>query len=203
MKVLFATSNPMKIISFKERLSKYNIEFDVLADYKLDKRVKETGKNALENAILKAKGYYDLTKVLTIAMDDELFIEGLPVGLEPGVFVKRINGKELSDEEMIEHYGALIKEYGGKLKAHWNYGMVVCSDKGLKSFTWKSKDFYFISTPCKEINKGHPLNSLSIDIETGKYIAEFPERYRASYNDEITDEKLIVFLLNAIMELKM
>ena len=32
-------------------------------------------------------------------------------------------GKELTDEEALEYYISLVKEYGGKLKAKWVYGM--------------------------------------------------------------------------------
>ena len=42
-------------------------------------------------------------------MDDTLYIEGVPKDLQPGLFVRRVNGKSLTDEEMIEHYTNLVK----------------------------------------------------------------------------------------------
>ena len=59
----------------------------------------ETGKNAIENAYIKAKTYYDKTKIISIGMDNNLYIEGLPEEKQPGTHVRRINGKELNDEE--------------------------------------------------------------------------------------------------------
>ena len=47
-------------------------------------------------------------------MDNNLYIEGLPDEKQPGTHVRRINGKELNDEEMIEYYSKLGNEYGGK-----------------------------------------------------------------------------------------
>ena len=46
-------------------------------------------------------------------MDNNLFIEGIPDELQPGVFVRRINGKELNGDEMIEYYTKkqLIKQF--------------------------------------------------------------------------------------------
>ena len=40
-------------------------------------------------------------KIPTIGMDNNLFIEELPEEKQPGTYVRRVNGKELSDEEMI------------------------------------------------------------------------------------------------------
>ena len=38
---------------------------------------------------------------MTISMDDGLYIENIPEELQPGLFVRRVNGKELNNEEMI------------------------------------------------------------------------------------------------------
>ncbi len=45
----------------------------------------------------------------TIGMDDTLYLEGVPDELQPGLFVRRVNGKALNDEEMIEYYTYLLK----------------------------------------------------------------------------------------------
>ena len=50
-----------------------------------------------------------------------MYIEGIPEDKQPGVFVRRINGKRLNDEEMIDYYTNLVKTYGkdGKLNTKW------------------------------------------------------------------------------------
>ena len=45
-------------------------------------------------------------------MDDTLYLEGVPDELQPGLFLRRVNGKALNDEEMIEYYTSLVKKYG-------------------------------------------------------------------------------------------
>ena len=135
MKILFATTNPAKVKRYESKLTEKGIELITIKDldFKLD--IDENGKNALETAYIKAKTYYDTTNITTIGMDDNLVIEELPVEKQPGTHVRRINGKELTDDEMIEYYTNLAKEYGGKLTAKWVYGMVIYNEKEKKEYT--------------------------------------------------------------------
>ena len=169
MKVLFATTNPAKVNKYKKALEDKGIELITIKDLEVNLPINENGKNAIENAYIKAKTYYEATKIPTIGMDNNLFIENLPEEKQPGTYVRRINGKELNDEEMIEHYTNLVKEAGEKLMAKWVYGMVVCSDKGTAEFSWTKDHFYFVDTPSKKRNPGYPLDSISI-IPEFKYL---------------------------------
>ena len=99
--VLFATTNPAKIKRYKEELEKNGIRVLLLNDIDANIEVEETGKNALENAYIKAKAYYDLTGLPTIGMDNNLFIENIPEDLQPGTHVRRVGGRVLDDDEMI------------------------------------------------------------------------------------------------------
>lgn len=42
-------------------------------------------------------------------MDNSLFIEDIDEVYQPGTHVRRVHGKRLSDEEMIEYYTGLVK----------------------------------------------------------------------------------------------
>lgn len=198
MKVLFATSNPAKVRNYKEELSKKGINLLTLKDIGISFSVEESGKNAIENAYLKAKAYYDALGIPTIGMDNNLFIEGIPDELQPGVFVRRINGKELNDDEMIEYYTKLVKEYGGKLKARWVYGMVLMTNNGTSEFNWSYNDFYLVSNVNKKRNLGYPLDSISIDEKTNKYFVDMTEEDRKENAKEISDKEVIAFILNSL-----
>ena len=124
MKVLFATTNPAKVKRYANKLQNKGIEVLTLKDINLKLDVEETGKNAIENALLKAKAYFEATGITSIGIDNNLFIEELPEEKQPGTHVRRVGGKELTDEEMIQYYTNLVKENGGKLTAKWVYGMV-------------------------------------------------------------------------------
>ena len=198
MKVLFATTNLAKVRKYKEELKEKGIELITIndLDFKLD--VDENGKNALENAYIKAKTYYDVVKIPTIGMDNCLFIEGLPEEKQPGTHVRRINGKELKDDEMIEYYTNLIKQYGGKLTAKWVYGMVICNGKETKEYTWSKGDFYLVDKPCKERNPGYPLDSISVMPENNKYWLELTDEEKLKSKEEDNRDKVVDFIVNNI-----
>ena len=195
MKVLFATTNPAKVNKYKEALEQKGIELITLKDLDVKLPIVESGKNAIENAYIKAKTYYDATKIPTIGMDNNLFIEDLPEEKQPGTYVRRVNGKELNDEEMIEHYTKLVKENGGNLKAKWVYGMVVCSDKGTSQFSWTKDHFYFVDKPCEKINRGYPLDSISIIPEFNKYLAELTDKEKEEYKKKDNIEEVAKFVV--------
>lgn len=196
MKVLFATKNPAKIKRYVNKLEEKGIQVLTLQDIDINLKLEETGKNALENAYLKAKAYYDATGIMSIGIDDTLFIEGLPDEKQPGTNVRRVNGKELSDDEMIQHYTNLVKEYGEKLIARWVYGMAIYNGSETKQFTWSKENFYFVDKPCEKRNPGYPLDSISIMPEYNKYFVELTQEEKKSKTNN--DDNVIDFIVNSL-----
>lgn len=198
MKVLFATTNPAKVRKYKNELEKNGIELLTIKDLNINLHVEETGKNALENAFIKAKAYFEKTNIITIGMDNNLFIENLPKDKQPGTHVRRINGKELNDDEMIEYYTNLVKENGGKLNAKWVYGMVIYDGKEPKEYTWSKEDFYFVDKPSAKRNPGYPLDSISIYPKLNKYFVELTQEEIESKNDNYSEEDTINFIIKSL-----
>lgn len=198
MKVLFATTNPAKVAKYREELQKRGIELITLNDLDTKIHVEESGKNAIENAYLKAKAYYDLTHLPTIGMDNNLFIEGLPEELQPGVFVRRVNGKELNDEEMILHYTNLVKRYGGKLKAKWIYGMVLISNNVSHEYSWSKSEFYLVDKAHEKRNPGYPLDSIAVDMKLNKYFVELTKEDKLKNDNQKLDDDVIKFIINCL-----
>ncbi len=196
MKLLFATTNPAKVKTYKDKLAEKGIELITIKDLDIKININENGKNALENAYIKAKTYYDKTKIPTIGMDDSLFIEGISEEEQPGTKVRRVNGKELNDDEMIEHYTNLVKKYGEKLTAKWVYGMVVCTDKGVSEFTWSKDDFYLVCKPSEKRNIGYPLDSISVIPENGKYFVDLVKKDNEKKKDGL--EKVVNFIVKSL-----
>lgn len=198
MKVLFATTNPAKVKRYKDALEEKEIELITIKDldFKLD--IEENGKDAIENAYIKAKAYYDATKIPTIGMDNSLFIEELPSEKQPGTYVRRVNGKELNDDEMIEYYTNLAKKYGGKLTAKWIFGMVICDNNGVKNYSWTKDHFYFVDKPSKERNPGYPLESISVIPEFNKYAVELNEEEKQFYKKKDNIDNVVEFIVNNI-----
>ena len=194
MKVLFNTKKKTKVRRYKEKLKEKNIEVLTIKDLGINLHVDENGKNAIENAYIKAKAYYDEIGITTIGMDNNLFIEGLPEEKQPGTHVRRINGKELNDDEMIEHYTNLVREHGGKLTAKWVYGMVIYNGKEEKEYTWSKGHFYFVDKPCEKRNPGYPLDSISIMPECNKYFVDLTEEDRNINKENYNEDDVIDFI---------
>lgn len=198
MKLLFATTNPAKVKKYEKALKEKGIELISIKDLDIKLNVEENGKNALENAFIKAKSYYEATGITTIGMDNNLFIENIPEEKQPGTHVRRVNGKTLSDEEMIEHYTNMVKEFGGKLTAKWVYGMVIYNENGKKEYTWSKDKFYFVEEPHEIRNPGYPLDSITIIPEFNKYLVELTEEDKKINNTKTKDDGVIDFILNNI-----
>ena len=198
MKVLFATINLAKVKKYKKPLEERGIELITIndLDFKLD--IHENGKNVIENAYIKAKAYYDATKIPTIGMDNSLFIEELPEEKQPGTHVRRVNGKRLTDEEMIEYYTNLVKEYGGRLTAKWVYGMVIYNGEEKKEYTWTKSDFYLVDKPCNKRNPGYPLDSISVMPENNQYWLELTEEEKRKSTEKNDNDGVIEFIVNNI-----
>lgn len=185
MKIVFATNNQTKSKRFSKGLSKYNIEVVSLKDLNIKLDVIESGTTAIENALLKARECFKKTGIPTIGMDDTLYLEGVPDSIQPGLFVRRVNGKTLSDEEMIEYYSSLVRKYGinNKINCKWVYGLAVIDKSGNEStYTWYKDNFYMSDIPSNKVNIGYPLNTISKYKKIDKY-----------FTDELTeDEKKII-----------
>ena len=126
-----------------------------------------------------------------------MFIEELSEEKQPGTNVRRVNGKELSDDEMIQHYTNLVKEYGEKLIARWVYGMAIYNGSETKQFTWSKENFYFVDKPCEKRNPGYPLDSISIMPEYNKYFVELTQEEKKSKTNN--DDNVIDFIVDSLV----
>lgn len=199
MKVLFATTNQAKVGKYKELLEEKGIDLITINDLDFKIEVNENGKNAIENAYIKAKTYYDATQIPTIGMDNCLLIEELPKEKQPDTHVRRVNGKELTDEEMICYYTNLVKEYGGKLTAKWIFGMVICSEKGAEEYSWSKSNFYLVDKPCEKRNPGYPLDAISIMPENNRYWLELTEEEKKRSKEKNNTKDVIEFIVKNII----
>ena len=200
-KLLFATTNQSKINRFKEGLSKKGIELLSLDDLNLNIEVAENGKNAIENALIKARAYQNLVDIPILAMDDNLFLENVFENSQPGTNVRRVDGKSLTDEEMIKHYTNLVKKYGtdGKITARWVYGIAIINKAQEYTYTWSKSDFYLVSKPTEKRNVGYPLNSISINKKLNKYFTDMTEEDKLNLAE---DESDIIDFIASCLEAK-
>lgn len=183
MKLLYGTANQAKLNHMRKMLDGIDLEIIGLneVDLKLD-TIDESGNNPLENARIKALAYYKAVKMAIFSCDSGLYIDDVEDKDQPGVHVRRVNGKSLNDEEMIEYYTGLAFKHGGELKARYRNAICLVLDEN-RIFQYDgadiaSEDFIITSKPHPNRDIGFPLDSISIEIETGQYYMD-----KESYND--------------------
>jgi non-canonical purine NTP pyrophosphatase (RdgB/HAM1 family) len=172
MKVLIGTNNKAKVKKYGTILEELGIEYCTPKDLNLDIDVDETGSTSQENSEIKAKAYYEATKMPVIVDDCGLLIDKFSPENQPGVFVRRYKGKRLTDEELIEIYSKKIEEVGGDTTGAFVIAITII-DENAKMYTNVLRhERYFISKPCEARTEGYPMNSLIYNKDTQKYLAE-------------------------------
>ena len=133
----------------------------------------------LENARLKAKGYYEAFHIPVFSCDSGLYFDNVPDEIQPGVHVRNVNGKRLSDDEMIDYYSGLVKIYGNLVARYKNAICFVMDDTHMYEAmepSMESEKFILTDKPHSTIRKeGFPLDSISLEINTNKYYYDLPE----------------------------
>lgn len=197
MKLLFATGNVKKLDLMKERLKAFEaIEVIMPKDLGVNVDVDENGKTAEENAILKAKAYYEKTKMPVIAEDSGLWVEKFSKENQPGLFVKRVKGKEgLSNEDILAYYISCLENVGGESLARYKTGVALVDNNGkIYSITIEEEPFLLTTKKSsKEYLDGGILDIISYDLNSKKYFNELSEderRQRYKIIDEKTKEMI-------------
>ncbi len=206
-KVLIGTSNNSKITYLQELLKDYQVEFYTLADLKIESTPEEEGNTPLENAVIKAKSYGHYCDYV-ICNDAGLYIKEIPLDdpRQPGLHVRSPYGIRLNDEEMIAYYTNLVKSLGGKVVCYYLQGFAVYNMGLITSFVDQGSasllnNFYLVSDPHPARHEGWPLDSISQNIDNGKYFVEYHNLTaltKTSDQEESYKQKLLSFLVSGL-----
>ena len=174
MRLLYATTNKGKLLSMQKIARELNIEIYGLKEVDIPlPEVVEAGNNPLENAIKKAEAYFNVLKTPLFSCDSGLYFDGIDPSLQPGLNIRRVNGSVLSDEEMIEYYSKLSEDHGGKLIGRYKNAICLIMPDGRRFCSFDeslwTEPFILSSIPHPNRVPGFPLDSLSLDIKSGKY----------------------------------
>lgn len=189
MQIIYGTGNEAKIAYMKRKLSPLPFEIIGIKDVAKSRgivipEVAETGKTPLENARLKAEGYFRILKCPVFSCDSGLYLwnhatgDMLPESLQPGIHVRGVGDGRLSDEELIEHYTALVKKYG---LVRGRYKNAICfiwdkqrREESMEEDLW-GEPFLLTDAPHKKRVPGFPIDSISLDIETHRYFYDLED----------------------------
>lgn len=174
MKILYGTTNKGKLQAMKSAVKSLDIELIGLNDLDCKiPRIDENGNTPLENAEIKAKAYYEVFHMPVFSCDSGLYFDELKEEEQPGIHVRRIHGKELSDDEMIQYYASLAKQYGGKITGRYRNAIYFILDENhhysSMDLSIATEPFVLVAEPHVKRVDGFPLDSLSIDMASGKY----------------------------------
>lgn len=174
MKILYGTTNKGKLQAMKKALESFDIELISLVDVNSPlPSINENGTTLLENAELKARAYYEAFGMPVFSCDSGLYFDELEENEQPGLHVRRINGKELTDDEMIQYYASLAERHGGRITGRYRNAIYFILDEehhySSMDMSIATEPFVLGTVPHTKRVEGFPLDSLSIDIATGKY----------------------------------
>lgn len=174
MEILYGTTNNGKLQAMKNAVKDLDIELIGLNDVGSDlPNINENGTTPLENAEIKARAYYEAFHMPVFSCDSGLFFDEVREEEQPGIHVRRINGQELSDDEMIQYYASLAKRYGGKITGRYRNAIYFILDENhhysSMDMSIATEPFILVAEPHEKRVEGFPLDSLSVDIGSGKY----------------------------------
>jgi len=98
-RLLIATTNPAKLAEYRILLDGSGLEPRSLAELGIADHPAETGATFAENALLKARFYFERAQMATLADDGGLEVDAL--GGEPGVKSHRWLGERRSDDQAL------------------------------------------------------------------------------------------------------
>lgn len=180
--LLYGTGNPAKLEAMRRRLAGLNVKVIGLKDVAGNDAglpaVTEDGNTPLENARKKAVAYYHMFGIPVFSCDSGLYLDGLPKELQPGVHVRTVNGKYLSDGEMLAYYSGLAEKYGDLTARYRNAICFVRDPEHIYEAMEKSMEsrpFILTSKPHSFRKEGFPLDSLSLEPETGNYFYDLED----------------------------
>ena len=174
MKILYGTTNKGKLQAMEKAVKQLGIELIGLNDLDCElPLINECGESPLENAEIKARAYYEAFHMPVFSCDSGLYFDEITEEEQPGIHVRRVKGKELNDDEMIQHYAALSKKYGGKITGRYRNAIYFILDEehhySSMDMSIATEPFILVTEPHAKRVEGFPLDSLSIDIASGEY----------------------------------
>ena len=189
MRILYGTTNKGKLAAMETAVKPLGIELIGLHDLNCELPVvEECGKTPLENAEIKAKAYFEAFHMPVFSCDSGLYFDELEDNKQPGIFVRRVNGRELTDDEMQVHYASLAEAHGGKITGRYRNAIYFILDENhhysSMDMSIATEPFYLVSKPHPKRVEGFPLDALSKDIRTGAYYYDLEEKELSTSVDD-------------------
>lgn len=198
--ILFATRNPGKYAEFVTAFHKFSPQASIISLADLDYQITdcmETGTTFEQNALLKTQHtrrhlHGNDKNMIIIADDSGMEIDAL--NGEPGVFTRRWDSHEMSDQEIVDY---CLKKLEGKTnrRAQYTTCLVVNFPNGREEVIFGKNSGVILTKPHKESRlKGMPFRELFFVSELNMMfheVRELPKLKRNGYSlgHEVAVEK--------------
>jgi len=168
-----------------------------LDELNIEGRPKEIGETAEENAQIKARFYTQKTGLPVLSEDEALYVDFLPKDKQPGIYVRRIDGKiEVNDDKLLAHWESIISQTPKENRAgRWHFAYCLATPDGKVNTVSYDRRIIFFSPSSKMINPGWPLSSIQGPLKFKKPHIELTEQERRS------EDTIILSKLKKIIDL--
>ena len=186
-KIVVATKNPAKVERYRKILSHYTNNVVGLQEVGVLDKPKETGETAEQNAEIKAKYYAEKTGLLVFSEDEALFVDFLPDDKQPGVHVRRINGKdEVDDNQLLAYWEEIVSKVPSKKRTgKWHIAYCIASPDGTVKTTSLEHPIIFFSPTSKVRIPGWPMSSLEGPVAFNKPHSEMTDKEKSDADEII------------------
>ena len=199
IKLFYATNNKSKLHNMRFRLQNYPIDVLCPDDLNLHIEVEENGSTAVENALIKASAYYEAVQFPTIAGDSGVLLTGVAEEDQPGLFVRRVNGKVLTDDEMIDYYAGLARKNGKPCTLQYVTGIALITEDSVKTMELLDRPLQLCAEPNQ--NRKHKGNPLDVVTKTadGRYFNDLSDEERIVY-DQQGEQQFTEFVVSNLLK---
>lgn len=197
--LFYATTNRSKLHNMYYRLRDYPITVLCPEDLGFHIEVEENGASVLENALIKAQAYYEAVHMPVIAGDSGVFIDGLAPEEQPGLYVRRANGRSLSDDEMIDRFIDIAKKLGKPSPLHYVTGIALITKAGVKTMELRDAPLLLTAKPnANRKHNGNPLDVITM-TEDGTYFNDLTDVQRAA-RDAAGEQQFTRFIVESLLK---
>lgn len=171
-KILIGTGNAAKLNTYKEFLKDFDLEVVSSKDLKIP-APEETGRNFEEQAIAKAKYYFEKSGLPSLVDDGGMEIAAL--NNEPGIKSKRWIGRDMTDDEIIKEVIQRMKDIPKDERA-CRFTVVLALATPFGIFTSDAAVEGVVGEHHSDkLTKGYPYDSVIYLPNYGKFVCELKD----------------------------
>lgn len=199
IKLFYATNNQSKLHNMRYRLRNDPVEVLCPDDLSLHIEIEENGSTAVENALHKATEYFKRVQLPTIAADSGVALTGVAEEDQPGLYVRRVNGKALTDDEMIDHYAGLARRSGQPCTLQYVTGIALITADDVKTMELLDRPLQLCAEPNQ--NRRHKGNPLDVITKTadGRYFNELSDEERTAHGRQ-SEQQFTNFVVSTLLK---